>query len=507
MKKLLTLLLALVMLFTLAMPAAATSKRCSPFRILTIGDSTSNGYFLNDYGVCSGADWGDGNDNYGAYDYASKKSFSFLLKDYLQESFGTSRTVEMTNLTFEGMRTDELRAILDPAYLEKAYADNNVFCTGHMAGYNWWYRSNYEDIFERGFTKVDINEIGEKRLLTAVFEDAISDANLIVLDVITNNFGTYFTSRLQGILGMENKEYYSESVMSLAEDIAVPIPEIESMITGMLNEFLPDDLSMIGELIDLFTYCYCDFRANFPKDIELIRKLNPDAKIVVVTPFNAMEGLVISLNGVQVDVGALWACYVGMANTYLTGECLLRGTYSVANCFDSVETLTASLRKAETSADIYPRFAEILLTEALKDSTATPEETLTAVLNTVKKESFDIGMAMDLLTSGVDIETAAVTAASDWENATEGEQIALYVYCNFMSCHGMGAHPSEAGCYSKFAAIRSALGKPFTLISDGVTATVDIAAQVRKVFLRFNGSLLNSVVSTVKNNLIKAICR
>ena len=508
-KKLIAIVLCIVLCAGLIPAAAFAKNEPAVCNLVTVGDSTANGYYLNDYGSKSDATWGwgDGSDNYGVYDQSSKKSFSFLLRDYLKEKLGSDYSVKLTNLTFEGLRTDELRATLDPSFLEKAEARGDYFCTSHMESYNYWYWDNYEDIFSRGFTEFNAYDPSfsesSKPLFTAVFEDALSKADIIVLDNVMNNFGTYFSSRLMGILGMEDASLYSEPVSSLADELDINVAEVETMMTSLVKQFMPGDTSeLISQVIDLFVYCYCDFRINFAKNIELIRALNSDAQLIVLGPYNALNGLKVSIDGTVVDLGALWSAYMGLVSIYITTICPMRSEYSFADCSVYVESFADDLRKTESINKIYPRYKELILSDLMTEDVGVSEdEVLEAVLAAAKLESLDAVGAMALLDEGYDVETAAKKAAYDWENASDAEKAMLYVYCTMFSAHGMGSHPSESGCAGKFKAIKAAVENNEPEGTDGIKSMIGTAAGVFGALLQvFNVPIIESI-SDVLNSI------
>ena len=377
-KKSLALLLALLMCLSLFSTMAFAEDAKTEYTLVCIGDSTSQGYFLEDYV----------DEDSGAYDNSSKDSYPFLLQQYIQNKLGDSYDVKLRNMTFTGMRTDELRGILDPSFLEIAKAKNggngDKFFTDHYSGMNEYFYDDtpdpltlarfaedrpdvsgcttiYNMLKLKGYVDYDVKDVTDKNAANVAFTESIKKADCITLDTTMNNFGTYLCSRLMAIVGMGDKSEYSESIEELGPGLDIDVAKVEAKAKELIAQYLPEDLGlpegMVDGLLDMFVYCYCDFRVNFEENIRLIRELNPDAKLLVFGAYNGMDGLICDIGGMEVNFGKLWGAYMGLVNTFITTTCKYNDQYVYVDCTPGVRVFTGALAQD----DAYPRYMDCMI--------------------------------------------------------------------------------------------------------------------------------------------------
>ena len=475
-KKFLALALALVMCLSL-IPAAAFAKTTPPFKIVSIGDSTSNGYCLDDYGRFSDAEWyvtPNDRDAYGFMDHASKKATGSLMKQYLSGA-PFNMDVELINLGIEGMRTDELRAILDPSY------DGDKWCDTHMDWYNNKLFSSYQSAYP------------EESSLTDLFIREISEADLIIMDCCTNNFGTYIMRRISGA-------GYDETVLDVADSLAPGFKEMaEKAIDkyfASLKGILPE--GMAKELVETVGYCLFDMCANFSVDVAKILALNPDAKLIAVGPFNIMQGFTAVLNGIEIDFANIWGTLINLANTYITTFDPNNDKFYFADVMGGVDMLIKPISEGKFTSfylnDIIKTFvtdntqkAQLIVANDFlaKHEPGDPgydayynaiySGDFGAVLSIVSKAAgmtrLDLSDALGLLSRGTaELQNAATTAAKTgvaqgWDALTPSDQSLMHLAIRFFINNGSGTHPSESGYEQKFEAVKKAYDKKITAAS------------------------------------------
>lgn len=492
MKKIISIILVLSLCIGLLPFAAFAEGNADEFSIVAIGDSTTNGYYLDDYGKYSGyyvdnSFWNDYGYFAGMLDFSSKHAYPALLRDYLAKKM-PDKTVKLTQLGIAGMRSDEIRKFLDPSFELDKLGKVNV--------------DNYTGAYLSCFG-LDPYEL---------YPAAVKDADLITLDCCMNNFIDYFFYRLSAIMtGDEYKiEYYNDKI-----ELTTPgADKLVSDIANMLSGFLPD--GMVKGICDAFAYCYCDFCTNFSNIIRIIRELNSKAQVIVCGPFNPFGGIVIEYNGVELDMGELFALLMGLLDTYITVLDENCGRYSYVNLSFGLETVNDVYVKAKTVEGLSPvmleRFIDsvydtqsfVYLASGMRDRVlkAANEKgirytylTASSVLNAYRDveqngaaasefnklvcdihsrffnyvlkgaavSHADLGEFLDIFLSGSgglsfdsfgDIAFDLLDA--DFDELNSGEQAIFRVISMAFIAGGAGIHPSENGCRQKYEAVKKA---------------------------------------------------
>ena len=310
----------------------------------------------------------------------SEKSYPWQLKQYMAET--TGKTVNLNAMTLNGMRTDELRGFLDESYAEKMYSlekkvtyvdDENVgFFTDHMR--------SFVDCLGDGGAKVDTNgngtpetkvwKPGESReplsepyfRAQKYFKDEIKKADVIVFDVSMNNFGTYLAERIAGQFGIPGKEYGQNYHKQTLDDIDGVDDRLWSEIKVLRKEIVDNAELLLGEkyaalaqneiiqeFLDSFIYCFADFATNFSADLELIRKINPNAKIITVGVYNTLEGVQLKIGDTMIDFGGITSKGFEAVNLYIKAFDKNSPNYYYADVLegDSIETFMNQIGRAK----------------------------------------------------------------------------------------------------------------------------------------------------------------
>ena len=262
-------------------------------------------------------------------------------------------------MTINGMRTDEIRAILDENYYKQAYESERK---------NIWYYENGTTLKYCGFLgdHVDtfvkalgnggarvvrdgvevpvydgslgyspggdrwgvygLDNAGSRELYERAqqyVKEQITDADIIVVDNCMNNFGTYLAERIGGFAGMPGYEKNAKYHLQTLDDISGISDQTWAAIKVLKKELI-DNTNMLDnetaeEFVNAFLYCYADCVTNFSANIETIRELNPNAKIIAVGVYNTLDGVTLKVNGQEIPFGELAAKGFSLVNAYIKG--------------------------------------------------------------------------------------------------------------------------------------------------------------------------------------------
>ena len=167
-----------------------------------------------------------------------------------------------------------------------------------------------------------------------------------------NNFGTYMAERVAGQMGvggydnavnyhnlsLDDVDGVSDRTWSalkvLRQEVA---PQIEMLNSPIANIFL-----------DAFLYCYADCVTNFSADIELIKEINPNAKIIVVGVYNTLTGTKIEMDGQTVDLGELVGKGYDLVNAYIKAFDKNSPNYYYAEPDKVVDTFMTQIANSES---------------------------------------------------------------------------------------------------------------------------------------------------------------
>ena len=337
MKKILSLFLCLCMLFSLSTVALAgeSTQAKSPLASLlsfyaayrkshtvnyvALGDSTAAGYYMNDYHRSYLHNTNRENVSSAYSEYAQFKS-------YLQ---CTGNRVKGTDLTLNSMRPSELRAILDSSYYTSAVVagKEDSLCLEYLPYYCEAY--------------------GTYTNLHNTFTKAIESADVITCDMLSGDFGLYFTDHLSELLsgGFQDSDYQSEyeclmrreGYPALADSAAVLNHTLRAALngTGLADNELVGTLDL---LVDLLLYCYAHCVINFSKAVDWIYGLNEDVTLIIVGPYNPLTRLVGTYHGIEVNFGKLWDCLSEAITAYVVKVDSHADQYLFADCSAGVNS-------------------------------------------------------------------------------------------------------------------------------------------------------------------------
>ncbi len=321
-KKILSIILVVAMLLTV-LPLSVFAKDDGKFNYVSIGDSTTNGFGFSSY-------YKDGKDVRG-FNQVVPEAYPALITEMLKKE---GKDVELHQFAGSALRNDDLHAILDENHIDDDYT-GRVFA-GHYKAAN----SKGEEWFETWGKLIDAGvtdcATGEKVLRDA-FRSEIADADLITYYLGSNSFGTFITGALT-----DNRYGDSDNLQDLLAHLGIPkeqinVAEIRQKFMGFLTAQLANQVDIeafdkqFGTYVDLFVQSYVGCVVYFTKNIEIIRKLNPDCDIVVVGLHNYVDFLKADFNGQIVDLGDFYGKILELANIYMAYSCPLANDYYYAD--------------------------------------------------------------------------------------------------------------------------------------------------------------------------------
>lgn len=447
MKRALSLILACMMLFSVM--SVAANAESTPYKYVSLGNSTTMGYMLNDY-----------EDAYyrpNFQDNASKYGTTYVFAKWLESQVGE---LEVSDLCMTGMRSAELRAALDEDYYNMKNETNN-FTSSHFSGYTGT---------SRGY--------GSYENLHNTFVEAISNADLITYDLCMTDFCSYFAYRIEELLmnGHESELYKNDSFDSImAEEgnaeLAAAAESLRLAVTEIIDKAgLPTEL--VNGAINGLLYAFASFVINFDKTIDQIYALNDDVQLIVLGPNNIMTDLTLVFNGIELDMEYLW----GLINDFITAHIVAqnphKNQYKFADMSGGIEIGLQDIANGKLT-ESYEKLYEKYLTdgnlqlgkfiEAAKYQAALsdlePEVGEAMVLANVAKaaavKKVDLGVVMKAL-GDKEYATELLTKAFLNPDPTEEDLGLAHISMRFLVLYATAAHPSVNGYAQKAAAVEKA---------------------------------------------------
>ena len=308
-RKHLAILLALCLMLPLGVTALAEDAQPT-FDYVVLGASMTNGYGMHGYLLEHYYEYPNdlSMDGPGASGYRSDVpgSYPVLIKNELMNR--GFENVTLHQLAQSSMRVEELRYLLDDSFNGDAYTRWRFYDQSDNSG---WWSGNLD-----GFRKD--------------YQDTVRDAELITYDMGVNNFGVYISNQLMG--GLFGTPDFADIV---GEEYAGKFYELRDEIHGKILSLVGQADSDIFEKIDKYAdvlgYAMLGFIVNFDATMKIIRDLNPDCDIVVVSIQNPMAGLDVSVKGIVIPFGEIYGLMTDMANSYMAVLSPYHNEYSFAD--------------------------------------------------------------------------------------------------------------------------------------------------------------------------------
>ena len=229
----------------------------------------------------------------------------------------TGQEVELHQLAISSMRTEEVSILLDDSW------DGDAYTEWRFTGGQKWF---------------EIALPGGIDALRAAYRDAITDAEVITVDVGWNNFGVYAFNNVKSILSngtywkapewdalldKSEQEYY-ETIKAFALDYLTSEAEMD-------DPALAEKFDMIADVLAYATMGAC---YHFDVIMGKIYELNPNATVVAINIQNLADGLVVEFEGKTIELGDLYGDLIKMVDLYRASECPYADRFYFADAGD-----------------------------------------------------------------------------------------------------------------------------------------------------------------------------
>ncbi len=218
-------------------------------------------------------------------------SYADVLKKKLEAA---GKAVNVTQISIEGMRAEELRYILDTKY------EGDSYTAAEFLGENGAFA-----------------DLGGVSAVREKYINAIKSAELITLDVGFDNFATYAFSYI-----FESK--YDADFTIFDDGMQKSVNEIKSRFEEVLGGYVKDTNSPeIGEFLNRaingFAYALVGYCHNFDKALGEIYALNPDVTVAVTDIRNPVVGLTARMEGLNfpMSLDLIYGIIIDLANVYM----------------------------------------------------------------------------------------------------------------------------------------------------------------------------------------------
>ena len=500
--KVVSLILIMTMLITMTGVSAFADQEAETQdhkTVLVFGDSTSSGYGMPDFDSTHNSFNVRNNDlrtwtieQARGHGKISDSSHPWQLKKYIveQEFDGDYDKVDLSSMCLAGMRTNELRAMLDDDYCQRILQhEKDVIKRG--VGFTTEHLHDYINALEGGGAMVGGEPVHDLAGVQAYTKEQVRKADVIVVDVCTNNFGTYLARRLAGKMeaeGFEDQFDFWKETIDHIDDISDEDKEkINTLKNYLLSAIGAGDDDILTEFVNAVLFCYASCITNITADIELIRQINPDAKIIVVGVFNSLQGIELEVGGAVVDLTIAGNMLFSTVNTYL--RCLDKNAdkYYYADPSDGIETFVDQLAKVDTEdeldesgryfLDTMTSSLESMIETKFTDTQKTRARELLILVAKTKR-----GNLQDIIEKFQNMEQAIdeVKAYLDGGDMPSHDTMAvLQMELRFILDYGTGQHPSGNGCLQKASYVKNAYEKDQTAYQEAMT---EIRAELERLY-------------------------
>ena len=409
------------------------------------------------------------------------------MKQYIEEKYDWEVECNLSSLCLSGMRTDELRALLDNNYYEKikAFEKDNIAAGGKTGFLTDHMDLQFKPALSHGGAKLDDGTpVTEINTMQAYTKQEIEKAEVIVMDCCMNNFGTYLAERLSGLvpgLGYDYAEKYGNQTIEDIDDIPIEVRNIISKIRAKMKEegLLDDQTAFIA---DTMLFCYADAMTNFTYDMAKIRQLNPDAQIIVVGLYSSFDGINIVVDGHKINLGTISKFAFGLFNNYLRTFDPNRPEYYYADLSGGVDTFMGEMMTGDPSEYVKNEYRRGLvklvvdmnggspdipdITEAIYDIITNNSEYKDKVdgllAEAAKHTDVDVMQVMNDINDPEFMEKmiediyAFLSGSPPEGGFSETTWVILMLAETTIMDNGIGTHPNEQGCLQIYNAVQKA---------------------------------------------------
>lgn len=339
-RKHLTKLTAIILILALCVsifPIAAMADSAEkPYKAVFFGDSMAQGYMLEDYSNSCG----------GIGSAISEQAYPKQMTKWLEEKLGTE--VQSKYFTVQGMRQNELYAMLEPEALDTMDFYTHKFVGHYTDHFNDWFIKQGMDP-EYGITAADTP--------ASAFGRAIEEADLVVLDMGMNYIGNYLIRRLgtvfaeaDGEVSAEYSNHYTELIGMFDKSMAASLEELRLSLVKLLRQYHAEKIDVI---VDAMLYAYGSYMIYFDKCIDEVTELNKAADIIVVSSFSCFPGINIDIDGRTFPMGTIFGMLYNALNVYAAAVSPHRHEYKLADCYSGgMETFIDAIDKGSYSPSV-----------------------------------------------------------------------------------------------------------------------------------------------------------
>ena len=323
---------------TLFDPEFAVKQQDDDFLYVAVGDSASMGYLMDDFN----GDFQHVSDVVRGNTASTSSSMSVYsaFSKYLEETAGIKNLVSK-DLSMTGMRPLELRSFLDESYYAAHSEEVKTFDDG---GTFWGYHVD-EYLNSNGRHGYQTYENIHK-----TYTNFLYNADLITIDLTMNDFGTYLGQRVQSA-GAPN--FANETLAKVLDEggspeVAKAVESLREALDAILAKVeLPLPAEDIEGYLDMFLYCFANFAINFSKVMDMIYTNNPDVEVIVIGPFNVMEGVTFKFGDLEINAELVWKALNEAVTAYVCAVDSHRSQYKFADMSGGCETCITAIANGE----------------------------------------------------------------------------------------------------------------------------------------------------------------
>ena len=314
MKRLLAMLLVVILIASTCSTAFAIEIKDGnddgKINLVTLGASNTNGYGIRGYLPASVTEDPLAADksklNVYGYERAPETAYPAQVAAMLEET--TGEDVKLNQLAISSMRVEEVRMLLDENYYGDAYTAWRFY---NENGDGWFAQAESQG-----------TNSGEEALanLRSAYQSAITNADVITMDMGLNNFGVFAFNNIKANLadGRFWKAPDFSQIMDVNEQICYE--EIKAtvmdLLTSNVDNIDPSLLHKLELMADTLTYAAIGYCYNFDIVMEKIYDMNPDVNVVVVSIQNMLHGVNIEFEGILLPMGDLYGELIDLVNIY-----------------------------------------------------------------------------------------------------------------------------------------------------------------------------------------------
>lgn len=274
---------------------------------VSFGDSVTNGYGMEGYR------FDDGTNVFG-FRREPAASYPALIRDYLTAQ---GKTVHLEQMAISGFRMDELHWMLCDDYVADSYHNsffatwNNTVVKRLMSKENA-FKAKYESQYNGTVDSAN-------KIIMTEYRNAVKSADLITIDLGTNNFGTFVTNTIQDILGLKTLDYSVDFAQYVDSATAKSLDAmLSNLVAGMVGANSGKSHELALTLARCLMFGYLGFTEHYDAALDAIYKLNPNAQVVVIDCYSMITGVELEGGalGENLDLDELYNMFVNLANFY-----------------------------------------------------------------------------------------------------------------------------------------------------------------------------------------------